>query len=142
MHRTEPTKYPVPLMPREQTLQQPTPGPRGTQWLEDFFCEPSQHNEPPITGLSQASEYQLPSHENNLTREPDPEVAPTQSLEEPFAFPATPGSFIIIDNTPIGAPLCSPLFPLRSQPPLTPGCQAPLIPTMRLCRNSPTCEQR
>ncbi|MBW0508438.1 hypothetical protein O181_048153 [Austropuccinia psidii MF-1] len=91
-------------MPCEQTPQQPTTGPSGTQWLEDFFCgkqppfpflilaftsseltfppfvEPSQHNEPPIPGPSQPSE----PHEDASTCGPEPEVAPTQSMEEPF----------------------------------------------------------
>ncbi|MBW0547006.1 hypothetical protein O181_086721 [Austropuccinia psidii MF-1] len=95
-------------MPCEQTLGQPTPDTSGTQWSEDLFqgkqtpfpylistfasseltfspfVEPSQHNEPPIPGPSKASDSQLPSHENNLTCESEPEVAPTQSLEEPF----------------------------------------------------------
>ncbi|MBW0462274.1 hypothetical protein O181_001989 [Austropuccinia psidii MF-1] len=90
-------------MPREQALQQPNPGPSGTPWSEDLFhrnqpaspflivtfasrkltltafVEPSQHNEPPIPGRSQASE----PHEDPSTCEPEPEVAPTQSMEEP-----------------------------------------------------------
>ncbi|MBW0478311.1 hypothetical protein O181_018026 [Austropuccinia psidii MF-1] len=41
---------PVPSFPCKQTPQQPTPGPSGTQWLEDLFREPSQTNEPPIPG--------------------------------------------------------------------------------------------
>ncbi|MBW0576710.1 hypothetical protein O181_116425 [Austropuccinia psidii MF-1] len=52
------------------------------------FVEPSQRNEPPIAGPSQASE----SHEDALTREPEPEVAPTRSKEEAFACIATPAS--------------------------------------------------
>ncbi|MBW0498626.1 hypothetical protein O181_038341 [Austropuccinia psidii MF-1] len=86
-------------MPCKQNPWQPTPGPSGTQWSEDLFCgkkpafpfssseltlppvvEPSQHHEPPIPGLSQPSK----SHEDALTREPEPEVAPMQSMEEPF----------------------------------------------------------
>ncbi|MBW0503450.1 hypothetical protein O181_043165 [Austropuccinia psidii MF-1] len=91
-----------------QTPRQPTPGPRGTQWSDDLFCgkqkaitfliltfdsneltlppfvEPSQHNEPPSLGPSQCSEPQVPSHEDALTREPEPEEAPMQSMEEPF----------------------------------------------------------
>ncbi|MBW0471659.1 hypothetical protein O181_011374 [Austropuccinia psidii MF-1] len=39
--------------------------------------------------------------QNPLTCEPEPEVAPTQSMEEPFACPATPTSIIIIDNMPV-----------------------------------------
>ncbi|MBW0546416.1 hypothetical protein O181_086131 [Austropuccinia psidii MF-1] len=44
------------------------------------FVEPSQHNEPPIPGQSQSSE----SHEDSSSHEPEPEVAPMQSREEPF----------------------------------------------------------
>ncbi|MBW0510240.1 hypothetical protein O181_049955 [Austropuccinia psidii MF-1] len=67
-------------MPCEQTLQQPTPGPSGIRWLEDLFCQPSQHDWPPITGPSPSSE----PPEDVPTHEPEPEVAPTQSMEEPF----------------------------------------------------------
>ncbi|MBW0467251.1 hypothetical protein O181_006966 [Austropuccinia psidii MF-1] len=98
----------VPCVPHKQALQQPTPGPSGTKWSEvllhskqkgipflisDFksselalplFVEPSKKDEPPIPGMSQASDSQLPLHENNLTLEPEPEVAPTQSTEDPF----------------------------------------------------------
>ncbi|MBW0528730.1 hypothetical protein O181_068445 [Austropuccinia psidii MF-1] len=44
------------------------------------FVEPSQHHERPISGPSQPSE----PHEDALTHEPEPEVAPTQSMEKPF----------------------------------------------------------
>ncbi|MBW0504273.1 hypothetical protein O181_043988 [Austropuccinia psidii MF-1] len=95
---------PVPHMPRKQTLRQETPGPSGTQWSEDLSCpkqkaipflilafdsseltlppfvEPSQHNEPPIPGPSPSSE----PHEDFSACEPEPNVAPTHSLEEPF----------------------------------------------------------
>ncbi|MBW0478130.1 hypothetical protein O181_017845 [Austropuccinia psidii MF-1] len=95
---------PVPCMPCEQTLQKPTPGPSGTQWLGDLFCckkqaipflirtfdsieltlppflEPSQYNEPLIPGLSPSSE----SHGELSAHEPEPKVAPAHSLEEPF----------------------------------------------------------
>ncbi|MBW0570806.1 hypothetical protein O181_110521, partial [Austropuccinia psidii MF-1] len=71
---------PVPSLPRKQTLQQPTPGPSGTQWSEELFSEPSRTKEPPIPGLSPSSEppEDIPAHE------PEPEVAPTQSTEEHF----------------------------------------------------------
>ncbi|MBW0497535.1 hypothetical protein O181_037250 [Austropuccinia psidii MF-1] len=69
------------------------------------FLEPSQHYEPPIPRPSQSSKSQVTSHEDGLTHEPEPEVAPMQSTEEPFAHPATPCSVIIINNTPIGSPL-------------------------------------
>ncbi|MBW0502860.1 hypothetical protein O181_042575 [Austropuccinia psidii MF-1] len=71
---------PVPSLPCEQTPRQLTPGPSGTQWLEDLFREPSQTNEPPIPGLSPSSE----PHEDIRTHEPEPEVAQTQSIEKPF----------------------------------------------------------
>ncbi|MBW0592939.1 hypothetical protein O181_132654, partial [Austropuccinia psidii MF-1] len=71
---------PVPSLPREQTPRQPTPGPSGTRWSEDLFREASQHDEPPIPGPSPSSE----PPEDIATREPQPEVAPTQSTEEPF----------------------------------------------------------
>ncbi|MBW0518027.1 hypothetical protein O181_057742 [Austropuccinia psidii MF-1] len=81
----------------QANLRQLTPGPSGTQWLEDLSHEPSQNNEPPIPGLSPSSE----PPEVIATREPEPEVSPTQSMEEPFSCPATPCSIIIIENTPI-----------------------------------------
>ncbi|MBW0474696.1 hypothetical protein O181_014411 [Austropuccinia psidii MF-1] len=89
-------------MPREQTLRQPTPGPSGTKWLEDLSRKPSQHYEPPIPGLRSSSK----PPEDIPTCEPELEVAPTQSTEEPFdpACPATPHSFICIDNTPVRTP--------------------------------------
>ncbi|MBW0490331.1 hypothetical protein O181_030046 [Austropuccinia psidii MF-1] len=65
------------------------------------FVGPSQHNEPLIPGPSKAPE----PHDNPLTREPEPELAATQSTEEPSTFPATPASIIIIDAMPIGSPL-------------------------------------
>ncbi|MBW0487094.1 hypothetical protein O181_026809 [Austropuccinia psidii MF-1] len=116
---------PVPCMRRKKTLRQPTPGPSGTPWLEDLFHEPSQHNQPPIPGPSQPSK----PHEDTFTREPEPEVAPMQSMEEPFACPATPALVILIDDTPVGSP---PPVPPRTPPP------PPLIPRMRLTRNLPT----
>ncbi|MBW0483334.1 hypothetical protein O181_023049 [Austropuccinia psidii MF-1] len=92
-----------PNLPCEQTPLQPTPGPSGTQWSEDLFrgkqpefhlistfdsneliappfVEPSQTDEPPVPGLSPSSE----PHEDVPTCEPEPEVAPTQFMEEPF----------------------------------------------------------
>ncbi|MBW0505516.1 hypothetical protein O181_045231 [Austropuccinia psidii MF-1] len=71
---------PVPWMPRKQTPWQPTPGPNGTQWSEDLFRKPSQHDERPIPGPSQPSEL----HEDALTRKPEPEVAVMKNTEEPF----------------------------------------------------------
>ncbi|MBW0519730.1 hypothetical protein O181_059445 [Austropuccinia psidii MF-1] len=76
-----PQQYsPAPRMPRKRTGRQPTPGLSGTRWSEDLSHEPSQHKEPPIPGPSPSSE----PPEDILTREPEPEVALTQSMEEPF----------------------------------------------------------
>ncbi|MBW0530560.1 hypothetical protein O181_070275 [Austropuccinia psidii MF-1] len=95
MHRTKLTKSLVPSLPREQTLWKPTPGPSGTQWLEDLFrskqrkfylistfnsseltlppfVEPSQTNEPPFPGPSPSSK----PHEDVPTHEPEPELVP------------------------------------------------------------------
>ncbi|MBW0587385.1 hypothetical protein O181_127100 [Austropuccinia psidii MF-1] len=94
----------TPNLPCEQTPWQPTPGPSGTQWSEELFREPSQTKEPPIPGPSPSSQ----PLEDNTTCEPEPEVAPMQSMEEPFAHPATPRSIIIIDDMPIGSPLLPP----------------------------------
>ncbi|MBW0548910.1 hypothetical protein O181_088625 [Austropuccinia psidii MF-1] len=97
--------------------------------------KPSQPNEPPIPGPSQPSE----PREDTLTCEPEPEVAPTQSMEEPVAHPATPTSVIIIDDAPVGS--LPPLLPRRSQKSPPPWRQATLIPTMRLARNLGSCNQ-
>ncbi|MBW0532411.1 hypothetical protein O181_072126 [Austropuccinia psidii MF-1] len=72
--------------------------PRGTQWSEDLSPEP------PIPGPSPSSE----PPEDVPTCEPEPEVAPTQSTEEPFAHPTTTRSIIIIDNMPVGSLVPSP----------------------------------
>ncbi|MBW0566542.1 hypothetical protein O181_106257 [Austropuccinia psidii MF-1] len=91
---------PIPSLPCKQTPQQPTPGPSSTGWSEELFRKPSQTKEPPISGPSPSSQ----PPEDNTTCEPEPEVAPTQYTEEPFARPATPCSIIIINNMPIGSP--------------------------------------
>ncbi|MBW0574909.1 hypothetical protein O181_114624 [Austropuccinia psidii MF-1] len=97
------------------------------------FLEPSQYNEPPIPGLSQSSKSQVPSHEDALTHEPEPEVAPMQSTEDPFGnFPLSfcscfqhsltppltisssshyPRSVIIIDNMSVCSPEIPPIAP-------------------------------
>ncbi|MBW0522446.1 hypothetical protein O181_062161 [Austropuccinia psidii MF-1] len=102
-------------------------------------------DEPPIPGPSPSSK----PHEDVPNCEPEPEVASTQSMEEPFGksqislmFPSTISSLshsvITIDNTPVGSPpphsACptpppSPFVPPRSPPP------HPLIPTMTPARN-------
>ncbi|MBW0506500.1 hypothetical protein O181_046215 [Austropuccinia psidii MF-1] len=50
----------------------------GKDFAQLALGEPSQHNYPPISGASQAS------NENNFTCEPETEVALMQSTEEPF----------------------------------------------------------
>ncbi|MBW0576560.1 hypothetical protein O181_116275, partial [Austropuccinia psidii MF-1] len=60
---------PVPSLPCKQTPRKPTPGPK-----------PSQTKEPPIPGPSPSTQ----PPEDDTMREPEPEVAPTQSTEEPF----------------------------------------------------------
>ncbi|MBW0561689.1 hypothetical protein O181_101404 [Austropuccinia psidii MF-1] len=57
--------------------------------------EPSQTNETPIPGPSPSSK----PHEDVPTHEPEPEVAPTQSMEEPFDTPSPDSATF---------PLCSP----------------------------------
>ncbi|MBW0586350.1 hypothetical protein O181_126065 [Austropuccinia psidii MF-1] len=111
---------PVPSLPCEQTPRQPTPGPSGTPWSEESFREPSQTKEPPIPGPSPSSQ----PPEDILTCEPEPEVAPMQSTEEPFAHPSTPCSIIIINNTPGGSPPPPTLPPLQPQ---EPQCLLPLV---------------
>ncbi|MBW0547440.1 hypothetical protein O181_087155 [Austropuccinia psidii MF-1] len=106
---------PIPSLPHQQTPQQPTPGPSGTQWSEELFCEPSRTTEPPISGPSPSSQ----PPEDNMTCEPEPEVAPAQTMEEHFAPPATPCSIIIIGDTPVGYPPPPPSHPV-SPPPLQP----------------------
>ncbi|MBW0497045.1 hypothetical protein O181_036760 [Austropuccinia psidii MF-1] len=84
------------------------------------------YSAPPIPGLSPSSQ----PPEDVRTREPEPEVAPTQSTGEPFvlfsfstpisfsspflwpspARPTTPCLIIIIGNTPVGSPLPLPLL--------------------------------
>ncbi|MBW0541175.1 hypothetical protein O181_080890, partial [Austropuccinia psidii MF-1] len=71
---------PVPSLPCEQTPRQPTPGPSGTRWSEELFREPTRTKEPPIPGPSPSSQ----PPEDNTTCEPKPEVAHTQSTEEPY----------------------------------------------------------
>ncbi|MBW0487139.1 hypothetical protein O181_026854 [Austropuccinia psidii MF-1] len=114
---------PVPSLPCEQTPQQPTPGRSGTQWSEELFCKPSQTKEPPIPGLSPCSQ----PPEDILTHEPEPEVAPMQSTEEPFACPATPSLIIIIDYTPVGSHPPPP--PSSSLTANFPSCSPPSTPT-------------
>ncbi|MBW0537622.1 hypothetical protein O181_077337 [Austropuccinia psidii MF-1] len=108
-------------MPCKQILRQTIPGPSGTRWSKDLFHEPSQHNEPPIPGPSQHSNR----HEEASAPGPEPEVAPMQSMEEPFACLATPASVIIINDTPISSPT-PPEIPPRT--PESPGAKLPSFP--------------
>ncbi|MBW0497972.1 hypothetical protein O181_037687 [Austropuccinia psidii MF-1] len=136
-------------MPCKQSPRQPTPGPSGTGWSEELFRRSSQNKEPPIPGLSPPSK----PPEDVLTGEPEPEGALTQFTEEPFAFPATPCSVIIIYDMPVGSPPSSPVPPpstpspdlppiARKNPPASPPrYQAPLIPMMTLANNSLNCNQ-
>ncbi|MBW0475046.1 hypothetical protein O181_014761 [Austropuccinia psidii MF-1] len=107
---------PVPCMPCKQT-----PGPSGTQWSRTCSATPIQ-----------SSKLQVPSHEDTSTFEHEPEVAQTQSMEEPFGKsplyffysyklsltrPDTPHSIIIIDNSPVTPPPPSSLeIPTASSP--------------------------
>ncbi|MBW0520860.1 hypothetical protein O181_060575 [Austropuccinia psidii MF-1] len=105
----------------------------GTQWSEDLwrstqqaipfltltfdsseltlppFIEPSQYNEPPIPGTSPSSK----PPEDVSACEPEPEVAPKQSSEEPFAPPST---FLPWRSLPL---------PPRTQPPPPPAPSSP-----------------
>ncbi|MBW0582568.1 hypothetical protein O181_122283 [Austropuccinia psidii MF-1] len=121
---------PVPSSPCKQTLRQPTPRPSGTRWSEDLFREPSQHDEPPIPGPSPSSE----PPEDLPTREPEPEVAPTQSTEESFARPGTPHSIIVIEDTPVGSP---PPPPPSSSPTPQPSPDLPPIAAENPTPSSP-----
>ncbi|MBW0490087.1 hypothetical protein O181_029802 [Austropuccinia psidii MF-1] len=66
---------PFPHMPCEQAPWQLTPGLSGTRWSEDLF-----HSNQTLPGLSPSSQ----PHEDISACEPEPEVDPTQSLEEPL----------------------------------------------------------
>ncbi|MBW0530197.1 hypothetical protein O181_069912 [Austropuccinia psidii MF-1] len=79
------------------------------------------YSAPPIPGPSPSSQ----PPEDDTTREPEPEVAPTQSTEKPFARPATPHSIIIIDDTPVGSP---PPPPTSSYPTRPPSPSVPPLP--------------
>ncbi|MBW0478985.1 hypothetical protein O181_018700 [Austropuccinia psidii MF-1] len=71
--------------------------------------------DPPIAGPSQFSKSQVPSHEDTSACEPEPEVPPTQSTEDPFSCTSTPRSVIIINNTPVASPTPTP-FPAPETP--------------------------
>ncbi|MBW0472188.1 hypothetical protein O181_011903 [Austropuccinia psidii MF-1] len=142
--------------PWDSNSKQPTPGPSGTQWLEDLFhgkqqaisflilafalseltfppfVEPSQHYAPPIPGPSQSSDSQLPSHENNWT----------YSLTPPLTISSLTLHSTLYNHhrqytcwIPPPSPATSTQLPPRTQ------FSPPLIPMMRLCRNSPTCDR-
>ncbi|MBW0464862.1 hypothetical protein O181_004577 [Austropuccinia psidii MF-1] len=69
--------------------------------------KPSQPNDPPIPGLSQPSE----SYEDAPNREPEPEVAPLQSLEEPF---------VLLHPPPVPPPSTPTAVPSTEIPPISP----------------------
>ncbi|MBW0530850.1 hypothetical protein O181_070565 [Austropuccinia psidii MF-1] len=115
--------------------------------------EPSQTKEPPIPGPSPSSQ----PPEDVTTRKPEPEVAPTQSMGEPFGkspllFLHSYQVFLTFSSTISSSSRHSLLdnyhcqyarwFPPPSAPKnpnaSSPGCKAPLIPTMTLTRNLPT----
>ncbi|MBW0501176.1 hypothetical protein O181_040891 [Austropuccinia psidii MF-1] len=95
------------ISPVPSSINLPTPPPRPPS------NEPSQHNEPPIPGPSPSSK----PPEDIPTCGPEHEVAPTQSMEDSFARPATPRSVIIIDDAPVGSlPPSAPKNPTASSP--------------------------
>ncbi|MBW0545639.1 hypothetical protein O181_085354 [Austropuccinia psidii MF-1] len=100
---------PIPSLPHKQSLRQPTPGPSGTQWSEDLLC--SKPPKTPIPGPSPSSK----PHEDVPTCEPEPEVAPTQSMEEPFALPTPSSPLTIHPLDPPSLPV-----PLRAPVPRSP----------------------
>ncbi|MBW0499921.1 hypothetical protein O181_039636 [Austropuccinia psidii MF-1] len=91
--KTKPTKSPMTRLSRSYFTS------RANSAATD--PRPEWHPMPPIPGLSPSSK----PHEDVPTHEPEPEVAPTQSMEEPFACPTPHYSVIIIDDMPIGSPL-------------------------------------
>ncbi|MBW0469042.1 hypothetical protein O181_008757 [Austropuccinia psidii MF-1] len=115
-------------MPCEQNLPQLTPGPSHTQWLGDLLPEPSKYNEPPIPGPSKSSKSQVPSHDDALPHEHDPEVAPTQSMEDCFAHPTTPFSITIIKNMLVSSPRDPSNCPQEPNGLLAPGAKLPSFP--------------
>ncbi|MBW0531894.1 hypothetical protein O181_071609 [Austropuccinia psidii MF-1] len=126
--------------------------PSGTQWSEDLFHgkQPKLHSistfdlseltVPPFVEPSQTKEPTIPGpipyskpHEDVPTSEPIPDVAPTQSMEEPFGksqiyffsspclqtspdCPTPPHSVITINNAPVRSPSYSPENPTASSP--------------------------
>ncbi|MBW0494005.1 hypothetical protein O181_033720 [Austropuccinia psidii MF-1] len=118
--KTKPTKSPPKRLTHSTYASQANPvAPDGQRTYPA-------HIEPPIPGPIPSSK----PPEDVPTCEPEPEVAPTQSMEDPFACPTTPRSIIIVDNTPV-----------RSLPPQRTPRPPPLIPTMTLARNLPTYDQ-
>ncbi|MBW0530058.1 hypothetical protein O181_069773 [Austropuccinia psidii MF-1] len=67
----------MPCIPLEQTLRQPASDQSSNKWSEDMFYSKQQPN-PLLTSTS---------NEEASTHEPEPEVAPIQFTEEPFAHP-------------------------------------------------------
>ncbi|MBW0553975.1 hypothetical protein O181_093690, partial [Austropuccinia psidii MF-1] len=80
-------KNKTPRIPPDKTLPflvclaiKPRGNPLQAELTLTPFLESSRTKEPPIPGPSPSSQ----PPEDNTTREPEPEVAPTQSTEEPF----------------------------------------------------------
>ncbi|MBW0522468.1 hypothetical protein O181_062183 [Austropuccinia psidii MF-1] len=109
--------------------------------------KPSKHNEPPfptptppIPGVSLISDSQVPSHENDSTCEPEPEVASACAMEGPCGkqnsfiffcyqhsltpplaiFSSSPTSlcFIFIDNKPVRTPPSPEVPPVSAKNPI------------------------
>ncbi|MBW0541691.1 hypothetical protein O181_081406 [Austropuccinia psidii MF-1] len=82
--KTKPTEYPLTRLTHSMYASQEKLV--ETHSRPEWHPMPSQHNEPPIPGLSPSSE----PPEDVPTREREPEVAPMQSTEDPFVLPTTP----------------------------------------------------
>ncbi|MBW0530035.1 hypothetical protein O181_069750 [Austropuccinia psidii MF-1] len=105
-HRTKTTKSPPTRLTRSMYALQANPAATHS-W-------PEWH--PIVGGLIHCPSSEPP--EDVPTCEPQPEVAPTKSMEEPFAHPATPHLVIIINDMHVGSP--PPISPSPTPPPSTP----------------------
>ncbi|MBW0550517.1 hypothetical protein O181_090232 [Austropuccinia psidii MF-1] len=110
MPKTKPTKSPPTRLTHSMYASRENPMATHSR-SEDLFWEPSQHNEPPIPGLSPSSK------------------PPEDVLTSP---PATPRSIIIIDDTPVGSPTPPPSTPTPDLPPIAtenPTASSPPVPS-------------